>query len=158
MSEGGSITFTVNTSNVVDTTPLYYTIDSDTNGTLYDLRRFTSSLSGLIGNVSSNTVSAITLQLIVCIMNETFYFSVRTDSTSGTIVARSSQITITGSSISISATNTTLLIVKKHLQSTLMVLLERFHFITSNSAGDSTTELLPVTFKTILCPVLYRWK
>ena len=63
VSEGGSITFTVNTSNVVDTNSLYYTIDSDTNGTLYGSSSdFTSSLSGLIGNVSNNTVSkAITV-------------------------------------------------------------------------------------------------
>ena len=89
VSEGGSITFTVNTSNVVDTTPLYYTIDSDTNGTLYGSSSdFTSSLSGLIGNVSSNTVSkAITVATdSLYESDETFYFSVRTDSTSGTIV------------------------------------------------------------------------
>ena len=157
VSEGGSITFTVTTSNVVDNTPLYYTIDSDTNGTLYGSSSdFTSSLSGLIGNVSYNTVSkAITVATdSLYESDETFYFSVRTDSTSGTIVARSSQITITGSSISISATNTTLLIVKKHLQSTLVVLLERFTILLLAFCLEILQlELLPVTFKTILYPM-----
>ena len=151
VSEGGSITFTVNTSNVVDTTPLYYTIDSDTNGTLYGSSSdFTSSLSGLIGNVSSNTVSkAITVATdSLYESDETFYFSVRTDSTSGTIVARSSQITITGSSISISATNTHLINSQKTFTiNTDGVTGTLYYFITSNSAGDSTTGITASDFQ-----------
>ena len=151
VSEGGSITFTVNTSNVVETTPLYYTIDSDTNGTLYGSSSdFTSSLSGLIGNVSSNTVSkAITVATdSLYESDETFYFSVRTDSTSGTIVARSSQITITGSSISISATNTHLINSQKTFTiNTSGVTGTLYYFITSNSAGDSTTGITASDFQ-----------
>ena len=151
VSEGGSITFTVTTSNVVDTTPLYYTIDSDTNGTLYGSSSdFTSSLSGLIGNVSNNTVSkAITVATdSLYESDETFYFSVRTGSTSGTIVARSSQITITGSSISISATNTHLINTQKTFTiNTSGVTGTLYYFITSNSAGDSTTGITASDFQ-----------
>ena len=143
VNEGGSITFTVNTSNVVDTTTLYYTIDSDTNGTLYGSSSdFTSSLSGTIGNISSNTVSkAITIATdSLYEPAETFYFSVRTGSTSGTIVARSSQITISEATTVLGSHSTNQLINSTKqftINTTNAANNTLYWFITSNSAGTT---------------------
>ena len=143
VNEGGSITFTVNTSNVVDTTTLYYTIDSNTNGALYGSSSdFTSSLSGTIGNISSNTVSkAITIATdSLYEPAETFYFSVRTGSTSGTIVARSSQITISEATTVLGSHSTNQLINSTKqftINTTNAANNTLYWFITSNSAGTT---------------------
>lgn len=100
VNEGSSVTFTVNTTNVADSTTLYWTL-STISGTIN-----TSDFSG--GATSGSfTITTNTGSVTLTLSNdsategsESFQFQVRTDSTSGTVVATSSTITINDTSIS----------------------------------------------------------
>jgi hypothetical protein len=97
VSEGSSVDFTVNTTNVVNGTTLYWSAhgvsaadfsDGDTNGS------FTISSNTGTATVRSISNDALTEG------TESFYISIRTGSTSGSIVANSSSVTITDTSTS----------------------------------------------------------
>ena len=106
VNEGGVVNITVATTNVADGTTLYYTLsgtataDDFVGGTMAG--SFTVSSNS--GDFNVNVVGDI-----VTDDGETFTASIRTDSTSGTIVGTSSQVTITDVSQSeaISQTATT---------------------------------------------------
>ena len=106
VNEGGVVNITVATTNVADGTTLYYTLsgtataDDFVGGTMAG--SFTVSSNS--GDFNVNVVGDI-----ITDDGETFTASIRTDSTSGTIVGTSSQVTITDVSQSeaISQTATT---------------------------------------------------
>jgi hypothetical protein len=97
VSEGSSVEFTVNTTNIVNGTTLYWSAhgvsaadfsDGDTNGSF---------------TISSNTGTATVRSISNDVLTEgteSFYISIRTGSTSGSIVANSSSVTITDTSTS----------------------------------------------------------
>ena len=92
VNEGGVVNITVATTNVADGTTLYYTLsgtataDDFVGGTMAG--SFTVSSNS--GDFNVNVVGDI-----ITDDGETFTASIRTDSTSGTIVGTSSQVTIT---------------------------------------------------------------
>ena len=91
INEGGNVTFTVNTSNVDDATTLYYTLTG--TATANDFVGGTLAGSFTI-NSNTGTFNIIAAGDSVTDDAETFTASIRTGSTSGTIVATSSQVTI----------------------------------------------------------------
>ena len=91
INEGGNVTFTVNTSNVDDGTTLYYTLSG--TATANDFVGGTLAGSFTI-NSNTGTFNIIAAGDSVTDDAETFTAYVRTGSTSGTIVATSSQVTI----------------------------------------------------------------
>lgn len=96
VNEGGSVTFTVTTTNVPNSTTLYWTI----SGTATAADFSDSSASGSF-TITSNTGSIVrTLtQDVLTEGSEQFTLSVRTGSTSGTVVATSSSVTINDTSV-----------------------------------------------------------
>lgn len=108
VNEGSSVTFTVTTSNVSDGTTLYWSLNT-VSGTI-NTSDFTGAAVTGSFSISSNTGSvALTLANDVTTEgSESFQLQVRTGSTSGTIVATSSTVTIGDTSLtSISATGGT---------------------------------------------------
>ena len=91
INEGGNVTFTVNTANVADATNLFYTLSG--TATANDFVGGTLAGSFSINNNTGN-FTIIAAGDSVTDDAETFTAYVRTDSTSGTIVATSSQVTI----------------------------------------------------------------
>ena len=91
INEGGNVTFTVNTANVDDGTTLYYTLSG--TATANDFVGGTLAGSFTI-NSNTGTFNIIVTGDSVTDDAETFTASIRTGSTSGTIVATSSQVTI----------------------------------------------------------------
>ena len=91
VDEGGSVTFTVTTTNVPDATTLYYslsgtaTADDFVGGTMAGSFTITNNT----GNFTVNVVGDV-----ITDDGETFTANIRTDSTSGTIVGSSLQVTI----------------------------------------------------------------
>lgn len=98
VNEGSSVTFTINTTLVPDSTTLYYTI-TGVSGTV-NSSDFTTSLTGSFTITSSTGSVVATLDSDETTEGtETFKFRVHTGSTSGPIVAESSTITINDTSI-----------------------------------------------------------
>ena len=101
VNEGSSVTFTVTTSNVSDGTTLYWSLNT-VSGTV-NTSDFTGAAVTGSFSISSNTGS-----VVLALANDTttegsesFQLQVRTGSTSGTIVATSSTVTIADTSLSI---------------------------------------------------------
>ena len=91
INEGGSVGFTVATTNVADSTNLYYNLSG--TATADDFVGGTLAGSFTINN-NSGTFVVISAGDAITDDNETFTAYVRTGSTSGPIVATSSQVTI----------------------------------------------------------------
>ena len=90
VNEGSTVTFTIDTTGVNVGTTLYYTLDGNV---ISD--DFTTGLSGSFTVSGSESTSVpVTIALDTISDSETFYFNLKTGSTTGTIVATSSQITI----------------------------------------------------------------
>lgn len=83
ISEGGSGTFTINTTNVPDGTTLYWTLDTINGTSSADFSAISGSFT-INSNVGSFTVSAVADYLTEG--SEGFGYLIRTGSTSGTIV------------------------------------------------------------------------
>ena len=94
VNEGSSVTFTVTTSNVSDGTTLYWSLNT-VSGTINSSDFTGAAVTGSF-SISSNTGSvALTLANDTTTEgSESFQLQVRTGSTSGTIVATSSTVTI----------------------------------------------------------------
>ena len=92
ISEGGSVTYTVTTTNVTNGTTLYYTLSG--TATSDDFVGGTMAGSFTINN-NTGTFNVNVVGDIVTDDGETFTAKVRTDSTSGTVVATASEVTIT---------------------------------------------------------------
>ena len=107
ISEGGSVTYTVTTTNVTNGTALYYSLEG--TATADDFVGGTMAGSFTINN-NTGTFNVNVVGDIVTDDGETFTAKVRTDSTSGTIVATASEVTITdvGQTEAISQSATTL--------------------------------------------------
>ena len=95
MNEGASLTFNVTTTNVTDATILYWTIlDTTTNSADFSATSGSFSISTNTGSFSVTTTNDATTE-----GSQTFRVQLRTDSTSGTVVATSSTVTIADSSL-----------------------------------------------------------
>jgi hypothetical protein len=97
INETDTVTFTVNTTNVPVGYILYYTLDGDTSGGsgTASSNDFTGPLSGSFAVTGSSTSVPITIAFdYINDIDETFYFNLRTSSTSQIICASSAQITI----------------------------------------------------------------
>lgn len=90
VSEGNSLNFTVNTTNVANGTVLYFNLNSSSSATAADFSAYTGSCT-ITSNTTSFTVTTITSGGTE---NEYFYMDLLTGSATGTIVATSSSITI----------------------------------------------------------------
>lgn len=98
VNEGSSVVFTINTSNVPNSTTLYYTI-LGVSGNINSLD-FTTPTTGSF--TITNGIGTVTLTLsndTTTEGTEQFIFQVRTENTSGEIVAFSPTITINDTSI-----------------------------------------------------------
>lgn len=100
VDEGDTVTFTVTTTNVTDNTTLYYTI----SGTVSSADFTDNTLSGSVV-VNSNTATftktlSNDLSIVSSEGEENFTVSLRTDSTSGTIVDTTDTITVADTSTS----------------------------------------------------------
>ena len=91
INEGGSVGFTLSTANVDDATTLYYTLSG--SATADDFVGGTLAGSFIINNNTGN-FNVIVTGDSVTEYTETFTAYIRTGSTSGPIVATSSQVTI----------------------------------------------------------------
>ena len=99
INEGSTVTFTVSTTYVSNGTTLYWTINS-TSGTVNGSDFSDGATSGSFTiNSGTGSVSRTLTSDTSSEGNETFQFQVRTGSTSGTIVATSSTITINDTSV-----------------------------------------------------------
>jgi hypothetical protein len=88
--EGNSVSFTVSTFNVADGTTLYYTLNNSSQATSAD---FTTAVNGsIVINGGSNTF--VLTDNAASTNVETFYMDLRTGSSTGTIVANSSSVTL----------------------------------------------------------------
>ena len=91
VDEGGSVTFTVNTTNVPDATTLYYSLSG--TATANDFVGGTMAGSFTITN-NTGTFTVNVVGDVITDDGENFTANIRTDSTSGTIVGSSLQVTI----------------------------------------------------------------
>jgi hypothetical protein len=98
VNEGSNITFTVNTAGVSDATTLYWTLDTSNTFTSADISG--SVISGSF-NTTNSTYSLTKTILADSLVDgaESFWMSVRTGSTSGTVVARTPNIAIMDTSV-----------------------------------------------------------
>lgn len=94
INEGSSGTFILNTTNITDNTTLYWTINHNTT-TNAD---FSATSGSFIINSNTGSFSITTIADSLTEGEETFAVSIRTDSTSGTVVAISSNVTINDTS------------------------------------------------------------
>ena len=107
ISEGGSVTYTVTTTNVTNGTTLYYTLsgtataDDFVGGTMAGSFTINSNTGSFNVNVVGDVITDD---------GETFTAKVRTDSTTGAVVATASEVTITdvGQTEAISQSATTI--------------------------------------------------
>lgn len=94
MSEGGSISFNINTTNVADGTVLYYSM----NGTNFNASDVSGGDTANTGSVVINGQNASFSKFIIndgiVESNETFVVNLRTGSITGPIVATSSSVTV----------------------------------------------------------------
>ena len=96
--EGSVVTFTVNTVNVADSTTLYWTLGG-VSGTVTS-NDFTTNTSGTVPiNSDTGTVQVTIKNDLTTEGSEQFVLQLRTDSTSGTVVATSSTVTINDTSL-----------------------------------------------------------
>ncbi len=96
LDEGQSITFTTVAENVGSGTTLYYTISGNASASDFTDNLLSGSFT-IIGIGTASPTGVVTKTIALDIITdgvEEFVFEVRTDSTSGTIVATSSTITI----------------------------------------------------------------
>lgn len=106
--EGQEITFTITAENVASGTELYYTITGDVNSADFTDNTLSGSFT-VIDFGSGIPTGTVTKNISVDLVeegDEDFIFEVRTDSTSGTIVATSSTITIQDSNPTFTITPT----------------------------------------------------
>ncbi len=97
-NEGSVVTFTVNTVNVADSTTLYWTLGG-VSGTVTS-NDFTTNTSGTVPiNSDTGTVQVTIKNDLTTEGSEQFVLQLRTDSTSGTVVATSSTVTINDTSL-----------------------------------------------------------
>ena len=102
VNEGSSVIFTVNTINVADGTRLYWTTNT-VSGTVNTSDFSDSATSGsvvIVGGVA--TITRTLSNDTSTEGTESFQLQIRTESTSGTVVATSSTVTISDTSLSIS--------------------------------------------------------
>jgi hypothetical protein len=99
LNEGSSVTFTVTTSNISDGTTLYWSLNT-VSGTIN-----TSDFTGA-AVTGSFTITSGSGSVVLALANdnategsESFQLQVRTGSTSGTIVATSSTVTVSDTSL-----------------------------------------------------------
>ena len=100
INEGSSGTFNLNTSTISNGTTLYWTINHVTT-TSAD---FSATSGSFTINSNTGSFSIATIPDSATEGGETFTVSIRTDSTSGTVVAISSSVTINDTSVGISYT------------------------------------------------------
>ena len=96
VNEGQSVIFTVNTENVSAGSTLYYSTSGTTSAGDFSDNSLTGSFT-IVGTGATTGIATITRTIandVVSDVNETFNFVVRTGSTSGTVVATSSTITV----------------------------------------------------------------
>ena len=107
ISEGGSVTYTVTTTNVTNGTTLYYTLSG--TATADDFVGGTMAGSFTINN-NTGSFNVNVVGDIVTDDGETFTAKIRLDSSSGTVVATAAEVTITdvGQTEAISQSATTL--------------------------------------------------
>ena len=152
INEGGSVGFTLTTANVDDATTLYYTLSG--TATANDFVGGTLAGSFTI-NSNTGTFNIIAAGDSVTDDAETFTASVRTGSTSGTVVATSSQVTIgdVAQTVSIAPSVTT---VDEGQQVTFTITstgyspTSTFYYdiVGTTTAGDFTDNTLTGTFST----------
>lgn len=94
IDEGSSGTFILNTTNIADNTTLYWTINHKTT-TSAD---FNITSGSFIINSNTGSFNITTIADLTAEGAETFTVSIRTDSTSGTVVAISSNVIINDTS------------------------------------------------------------
>lgn len=105
VNEGGSVTFNVATTNVPDSTTLYWTISHGTTADAdFSVVSGSFSITGGAGNFSVTAVADSLTEGA-----QTFQAEVRTGSTAGPVVATSSSVTVNDTSIAptLSLVNTT---------------------------------------------------
>ena len=96
VNEGGSVNFTINTLNVGAGATLYYSTGGSMEAADFSNNSLTGSFS-IIGTGATTGVATVTRTIANDVNtegNETFTFVVRTTSSSGTVVATSSTITV----------------------------------------------------------------
>jgi hypothetical protein len=98
VNEGDIVTFVVNTTNVADATDLYWTLGG-ISGTLTS-NDFTTAISGTLTINSDTGNTNVTIKNDLATEgSETFVLQLRTGSTSGPVVATSSNVTINDTSL-----------------------------------------------------------
>ena len=98
VNEGSIVTFVVNTTNVADATDLYWTLGG-VSGTVTS-NDFTTSVSGTLTINSDTGNTNVTIKNdLTTEGSETFVLQLRTGSTSGPVVATSSNVTINDTSL-----------------------------------------------------------
>jgi hypothetical protein len=98
VNEGSIVTFVVNTTNVADATDLYWTLGG-VSGTVTS-NDFTTSISGTLTINSDTGNTNVTIKEdLETEGSETFVLQIRTGSTSGPVVATSSNVTINDTSL-----------------------------------------------------------
>ena len=96
INEGESVVFTINTTGISTSTALYYTADGTVTSTDFSDNSLSGSFN-VVGVGSTTGIATITRTLAYDFESgsaDTFNLSIRTGSTSGTIVATSSTITV----------------------------------------------------------------
>ncbi len=91
VNEGDSLIFTVTTTNVANNTILYFNLNTSSTATTADF----SVYSGSCTITSNSSTFSVTVARGDVVENEYFYMDLKTGSITGTIVATSSQVTIT---------------------------------------------------------------
>ena len=99
INEGSSGTFNLDTTNISNGTTLYWTINH-INTTSAD---FNSTSGSFIINSNAGSFNITTIADSATEGGETFTVSIRTDSTSGTVVAISNSVTINDTSVGFTA-------------------------------------------------------
>jgi len=96
VNEGSSVNFTVNTTDVVNGTTLYYSTGGSMEAADFSNNSLTGSFN-IVGTGVTTGIATVTRTIANDILtegDETFIFVVRTDSTSGPVVATSPTITV----------------------------------------------------------------
>lgn len=112
VNEGGSVNFTINTLNVGSGTTLYYSTGGSMEAADFSNNSLTGSFT-IVGTGATTGIATVTRTITNDFNtegNESFTFVVRTNSTSGTVVATSSTITVADVVPTYSITPATLLV------------------------------------------------